>query len=314
MKPYFFVSIILLLVFTSCGPQSTPVAEPASTSIVEATVLPTTVVEPESPFSYEASVPFDVKINSQEERDDVLITDLSYAAHDSTFSLPTGGRTVAYLVSPKGEGPFAGVIYFHWLGNPNSNRNEFLDEAVSLAQHGVVSLLLQGTVPWMSAFTLNQTDRSKVIGQVVEVRRGIDFLLTQPGVDPDRLAVVGHDYGAMYAGSAAGVEDRVKTYIIIAGAPSYADFAAVFGAKRDEYLPMVQDIDPIQQVVNGNPSSFFFQFAKSDQFISLEDAQRFYDAASEPKKLGLYDDNHQMASEQVLDDRLAWLVEQLGLE
>ena len=315
MKSYLFALIALSLVLTSCVPASTSASTaPTAIVVVEIPVVPDVTAEPETPFSYDASVPFDVKINSQEEQDGILITDLSYAAHDPKFSLPTGGRTVAYLVTPKGEGPFAGVVYLHWFGNTNSNRKEFLNEAVLLAQHGVVSLLLQGFYPWMSAVTLNESDRIMIVDQTIEIRRAVDFLLTQPGVDPDRLAVVGHDYGAMYAGSAAGVDHRVKTYIIIAGAPSYADFAALFGAKHDQYLPLVQDIDPIRQVASGSPSSILFQFGKLDEFISQKDAQRFYDAASEPKKLGWYDDNHQMSSQSVLDDRITWLTEQLGLK
>ncbi len=41
-----------------------------------------------------------------------------------------------------------GLIYFHWLGHLNGNRDEFLDEAVEMADHSVLSILIQGYFPW----------------------------------------------------------------------------------------------------------------------------------------------------------------------
>ena len=62
-----------------------------------------------------------------EQRGDVAIHDISYAS-------PQGGRVPAYLVVPKGKGPFAAVIWGHWYqqGSAFLNRKEFLDEAVAL--------------------------------------------------------------------------------------------------------------------------------------------------------------------------------------
>ncbi len=136
--------------------------------------------------------------------------DLNYAAHDPTFSPTTGGRTLAYLVKPHGEGPFAGVIYLHWLGAGNSTRAQFLDEAVAMAQRGAIGLLVQGYFPWMANPAGDERDRPLITGQVAELRRAIDFLLVQPGVDPDRLGFVGHDFGATYGGTLAGVEQPPK--------------------------------------------------------------------------------------------------------
>src|SRR5881394_1948960 len=63
--------------------------------------------------------------------------------YDITYDSPKGGVVPAYLVVPKGRGPFAAVIWGHWCWQNSSmrNRKEFLDEAVAMAQSGVVSLL-----------------------------------------------------------------------------------------------------------------------------------------------------------------------------
>src|SRR2546429_1335906 len=68
--------------------------------------------------------------------------------YDITYDSPKGGVVPAYLVVPKGRGPFAAIIWGHWYWQNSSmrNRKEFLDEAVALAQAGVVSLLTDGPI------------------------------------------------------------------------------------------------------------------------------------------------------------------------
>jgi hypothetical protein len=54
----------------------------------------------------------------------------------------------AYLVKPEGRlrpGSSAGALWLHWLGQIHNDRTEFLGEAVSLAQRGVVSVLRRAT-------------------------------------------------------------------------------------------------------------------------------------------------------------------------
>ena len=311
MKHSLFFALCLVTVLSACAPKTT--ATPTAEASPTATAVPT----PVSPFNYDASVPFDTKIISQAEQDGVTVTELSYAAHDPSFSINLGGRTVATLVSPKGDGPFAGILYMHWLGGASANRHEYLDEAVALAQHGAVSLLPQGYFPWMSAPLGTQADRPLMIGQVIELRRAFDFLLSQPGVDPKRLGFVGHDYGGVYGGILAGMDKRAKTYVLIAGVPSFANWIAFFvnheSTASERYLPFVQDIDPINFVPNAAPASIFFQFGKNDSSVTESLANQYYEAASQPKKIEWYDDTHDMHTDPVREAHQAWLIEQLNL-
>jgi dienelactone hydrolase len=305
--------------------QPTPMPVPATaTEPASPTPIPATLT-PSSPFSYDASIPFDVKVNSKTQDGSVTVVDLSYAAHDPTFSPTTGGRTVAYLVQPTGDVPFAGVIYMHWLGTyvtSISSRSQYLEEAVMLAHRGVVCLLPQGYYPWMALPRADQTDRQLIIGQTIELRRAIDFLLAQPGVDPNRLGYVGHNYGALYGGILSGVDHRVKTYVLIAGTGSFADWTPFLGGldayKRENYLPLVRDLDPIQYVSSAAPASLFFQFAEKDSRVPQEAADSFYTAASAPKRVEWYadlqPDVHELLGEKVRQARLRYLAEQLNLK
>ena len=59
----------------------------------------------------------------------MTITQLSYAAHDDpSFAVNMGGRTLATLVSPKGNGPFAGVLSLYSLGSDVNDKEEYIDK------------------------------------------------------------------------------------------------------------------------------------------------------------------------------------------
>src|SRR5690606_32172995 len=124
----------------------------------------------------------------------------------------------AYLIIPAGEGRFPGIVYVHWYegGNPTSNRTQFVDEAVWLAESdGVMSLLIEtmwSDPNWYRTRKL-EGDYDDAIRQVIELRRALDVLLAQPQIDPERIVYVGHDFGAMYGSLMAAVDHRPKAYV-----------------------------------------------------------------------------------------------------
>ena len=87
-------------------------------------------------FDYRAAQPLDLEESGVEQREGIAIHDVSYAGVAS-------GRVEAFLVTPPGNGKFPGVIFVH---PAPGNRHTFLDEAVRLAHHGAVSLLIDA--PW----------------------------------------------------------------------------------------------------------------------------------------------------------------------
>lgn len=280
-----------------------------------ATLSPYRKVDVESAawFVYERPDDFDLEEHVSGERDDVIIKDISYAAYNELR-----GRLQAYLVMPRGQRSFAGIVFFHWLGRPKGDRNEFLDEALSLAKQGAASLLIQGFFPWSEPFTDIEADRRRIVEQTIELRRAIDLLLAQPGIDPQRIGYVGHDYGAMYGAITAGLETRVKTYILVAGMGSFSDWSlrywpATAAAGEAAYRQAMRQFDPAGYISHASPASLFFQFANSDRFISKAEAATFAQAASEPKRVEWYDGQHDLNIEAARRDRRDWLMEQLGL-
>jgi dienelactone hydrolase len=266
-----------------------------------------------TPFDYDASVPFDASIRSEEEDDGVTVIDLNYAAHDPDFAPITAGRTVAYLVRPAGEGLFAGIVYLH-RRLPSGSRATFLEEAIEMAKLGAVSLLVQGYYPYQTVPENSRDDRPNIIGQVVELRRALDLLLSQPGVDPARIGFVGQDYGGLYGGVLAGVDGRLRTLVLVAALPDFGFTDGYEFNPPPDYMDFVGDLNPSNYIGNATPASILFQFGERDNLIPEERAEALAALASDPKRVTWYDDLHAMESEPVIADRAAWLTQELGLD
>src|SRR6476659_4681516 len=171
-------------------------------------------------FDYDAKAPLELKIVGTQKRGEATVYDITYAS-------PKGGVVPAYLVVPANEkGPFAAVIWGHWYWTNSEmrNRKQFLDEAVALASAGVVSLLTDGPIA-RPGYVADQNPLSEKraadkVQQVIDMRRGVDLLLTRKDVDPKRLAFVGHSYNASVGATLSGVDHRFKAFVLMAGSIS----------------------------------------------------------------------------------------------
>lgn len=261
-------------------------------------------------FRYNDRIPVAVREVSSEQRGDVTVRDITFA--------PEPGREIkAYLVVPKGNGPFAGILWVHWLGEEKSNRTQFLDEAVELAPKGAVSLLVDAmwSEPKWFGNRVPDKDYENSIRQVIDLRRALDLLLSHSNVDKMRIGFVGHDYGAMYGMLMSGVDQRVNTFVFIAATQSLNDWAFLGPQPKSKsaYLKQNSNLeltDSLRQIGN---ASKLFQFGKNDFYVSQADAAVLFAAAPEPKQRKLYEASHKMDLSEVVKDRDDWLVTQLKL-
>jgi len=261
-------------------------------------------------FRYNDRSPVTVKEVSSEQRGDVTVRDV-------TFSPEPGREVKAYLVVPKGSGPFAGILWVHWLGEEKSNRTQFLDEAVELAPKGTVSLLVDAmwSAPKWFGNRVPDKDYENSIRQVMELRRAIDLLLSQSNVDKTRIGFVGHDYGAMYGMLMAGVDQRISTFVFIAATQSLNDWAFLGPQPKSKaaYLKQNSNLELTDYLRQVKTASKLFQFGKGDFYVSQADAAVLFAAAPEPKQRKLYEASHKMELSEIVRDRDEWLVKQLKL-
>jgi dienelactone hydrolase len=288
------------------------------------TVVPLLAQDPElvRHFDYDSKVPLGIKEIAVEQRSGVAI-------HDITYSSPKGGLVPAYLVVPKGKGPFAAIIWGHWYwdNSPMRNRKEFLDEAVALAPAGVVSLLTDGPVARpghvKSEDPLDERIATDFLQQVIDMRRGVDVLLARKDVDPKRIAFVGHSYNANVGALLSGVDRRFKAFVLMAGSMSdeltqntreFQEFRQRVGPEKlDAFVAKYSYLDQGKYVSHATPAVVFLQFARQEKFLTAERAKQHAAVVSEPKRFKLYDAPHALDAE-ARRDRIAFLTEQLRLK
>ncbi len=278
-------------------------------------------------FDYDPKAPLDMREVGRQKRDRVTIIDLSYASQ-------RGGRVPAYLVIPAGRGPFAAVLFGHWMlpGSPLRNRREFLDEAVVMAHSGAISLLIDaplvrpGFVEEKDEILAQVQSAEASRQQVIDFRRGIDLVTARRDVDPTRIAYVGHSFDAHIGGILSAVEKRIGSFVLMAG--GFSDEEYVFDPDNAEMQKVRQRIgeksirdffrryafdDPVHFIGHSASASVFLQFGSEDKPIPEKLARHYYDLFSEPKKIAFYKAGHALNSE-ARAERVQWLVERLALQ
>ena len=275
-------------------------------------------------FDYDRSQTLDIQDRVIEDNDELAIHDISYES-------PKGGRVSAYLVIPKGKGPFAGVLFGHYgLGT----RSEFIPEAKLYAKAGAVSLIpdypWDRAQPWRKSidnFDKPELDRETYIQAVIDLRRGIDLLLARNDVDSKRLAYIGHSIGAQWGSILSAVDQRTKAVVLMAGVAELADLflrssdPALIDLRKhlpagqlEKYTNFMGELDAARFVGHSAPTDLLLQFANFDRYIDNTSMQHYIEAASAPKKVLRYDSGHELNDPQALRDRYAWLARELGIK
>jgi len=273
-------------------------------------------------FDYDRAAPLNIK--------QIGVQRLSRATvYDITYDSPKGGVVPAYLVVPRGRGPFAAVIWGHWYWSNSSmrNRKQFLDEALALAPSGVVSLLTDGPVARPGYVApkgpLDEKVALDFLQQIMDMRRGLDLLFARRDVDRARVGYVGHSYNASIGALLSGLDRRFKVFVLMAGSTSdevaqknkgFLEFRQKVGPEKlDAYIAKYKYLDQGLYVSHAAPAIVFLQFGSRDGGTTPAEAQQYADVISEPKQFKMYDAEHSLNAE-ARRDRIHFLVKELKLK
>jgi len=233
---------------------------------------------------------------------------------------PFGYLRAAEMFRPEAEGTHAAILYVHWYepASPDSNRGQFQEEAREMARSGAVCLLIETLWSDIDFFIkrTQEDDWGNSVEEVVNIRRAMDLLLSQPRVDAKRFAYVGHDFGGMYGVLAGSLDQRPTQYVVMAATPRFPDWylygPKLEGEARESFIRQMSVIDPIAHISNLSPADVFFQFGTDDFHVPKERAEEFFAAAQDPREMKWYAAGHGL-HEDATRDRQAWLKEKLGL-
>jgi dienelactone hydrolase len=321
----------------NAAPAPSPTPAPAtSPSTTAAPAHPGTAEEYPKPsypdllprFDYDSKSGLDMRETDVQKRGNIRVIELNYSGAN-------GDRVPAYLLIPPGNGPFPAILWGHWLkqGSPLANKDEFLDEALSLARSGVVSLLIdapQVRHDWLedkggTLATMKQQSED-ASHEVIDMRRGVDLLIGRADVDRHRIAYVGHSFSAHVGAILAGVEIRISAYVLMAS--GYSDEEEAFASKDPKRIAQIKEVgednvreyfheyawdDPVYFLGHTDREGIFLQFASGDG-ISRAMAQKYLDRFSaKDKKMEFYDAPHALNSAARLD-RDRWLQKHLAIK
>jgi len=273
-------------------------------------------------FDYDQKAPLRIKQVGVQHRQHATVYDIAYAS-------PKGGVVPAYLVVPKGRGPFAAVIWGHWCWQNSSmrNRKEFLDEAVALAQTGLVSLLTDHPISRPGYVQikdpLDERNATEFLQQVIDMRRGVDLLTARRDVDSKRIGYVGHSCNAAVGALLSGLDHRFKAFVLMAGSMSdeisqntkdFQEFRQKMGPEKvDAFTAKYNYLDQGKFVSHASPAFVFLQYGSRETFLNADRARQYAAIVSDPKELKIYDAEHALNAE-ARRDRIHFLIEQLNLK
>jgi cephalosporin-C deacetylase-like acetyl esterase len=282
-------------------------------------------------FAYDTKLPLDVQV-TQTDTDKKL----GVRIKDINFVSPVSGRVTAFLVEPSEKEPsrkYAGIVFLHW---GQGDRSEFVWEGRMYAKAGAISICIDAPwnrpEPWKQpgeSFSNPGQSRSMYIQNIIDCRRAIDLLIQTGLVDPERIAYVGHSFGATQGGVLAGVEKRIKTFVLMGGLPSLVDKTLKGARKFDDlyaliekhytqdqwqaYVDRISPLTPADFISHAAPSSVLMQFGRFDSWISKAAAKKYFDAASSPKEIRWYFTGHEFTDPNALRDRARWLQDKIGI-
>jgi dienelactone hydrolase len=233
---------------------------------------------------------------------------------------PTGGEVEMTVIAPPGKAKHPTVLWLHREG-AEVKRAMFVQEAETLATMGIASLLVELPFkqPYVHRANNNAGDADVIRNAVIDARRALDWAATRPEFNIDRVAVVGHRFGAWAGALLTAVDKRVDAALLMSppGKPSgwlqvteqakAKKFRETFDKEAwGAYLNSIEPLDPEKWIMFASPAKLHFQFASNDEWVQTLEQVDLYRAASQPKSRQMFEAD-ELLNDEAKKDRHAWL-------
>ena len=255
-----------------------------------------------SQYEYDA-LPLEVRV---EEVDD---SHAAWRRERVSFTAGYGGeRMTAILFIPKHvRPPYQVVVYYaasDALVMPSSRRLwlryvDFYIRSGRVVMYPVLKGMYERKVPPSQGIN---DRRDRRIQRAKDVRRSVDYLVTRPDIDSQRIAYYGFSLGASNSPFVLATEPRFRCAVLLAGGLGAIDWPAE--AKQENFLPRVRQ--PVLLLAG-----------RYDFTFPAEDSQRlFFEMLGTPadrKKHVIYDGGHIPSQfNDAVREMLAWTDRWMG--
>ena len=218
-------------------------------------------------------------------------------------------RVTAYLFLPaNSQTPYQTAVFFAHGGMflPGSSRNPelyFLDFIIKSGR-ALMFPVYKGTYERYIPASLEKGtsgERDLEIEDFKDLARSVDYLVTRPDLDHEKLVYYGVSQGAREASVMLGLEKRFRTAVLVGG-----------GFSQMRQFPEIQEINFAPRVkiptlmINGR-YDFIFPVETSQQPLF-----RFLGTKESDKRYALFDSGHVPARNDIIRETLNWLDAHLG--
>lgn len=188
-----------------------------------------------------------------------------------------GCTVTGILALPKGKGPFPVVL----MAAPGIEAISYAPQASALNRRGVAVLAIDAPNvrdPNLDMEGIEQDAERYIRANaryLVDLRRALDLIETQPKLDDKRIGYVGWSWTGMLGALLAGVDPRVKAYVL--------DYAGGSNRGLEGLTGEVQD--PAEYLAHSRGAAFLFQYTKEDtddMVFSPRRVAKLVDAAPGP--------------------------------
>lgn len=217
-------------------------------------------------------------------------------------------RIPGVLLLPHAHDPVPAALLLHGLGS----RKERMTDTIGLAlqRHGVAALAVD--LPMHggrdgSPHDLRNSSAAMLLGAwgdaTREARVALEYLAKHPGVDPQRLAIVGYSLGSFIANIVAAEVPTVRAVVLAASGdlPEGLPFASLVRSV----------VDPLRAVRRLSGRPLLMVNGRFDRTVNSAQAERLFAAAPEPKTMRWYGGGHWPPPKDI-DFAAEWLAGELG--
>jgi fermentation-respiration switch protein FrsA (DUF1100 family) len=249
------------------------------------------------PASYDAFYAYDAALPLQPEVEVLRETPTLREEH-VVFSSAHDERVPALLWLPAtGQAPYPCVVTLHGIG---MTKEDIRPLAALLVPAGMAVLAYDAQYHGERKrdaesilSPLIYRSRDALVQTVVDGRRVVDYLLTRPEIDPQRIGLVGLSLGGILGGVLAGEEPRFKAVALVVAGGGWGDIlrlsrnAAAVALRNAGLEPAaaqaaLDPVDPIHFVARIPPRPLLFINGRKDEIIPVPASQALQALAAAP--------------------------------